>query len=398
MEPIKPIMLYTPVLKRTARVTALQDPARITAGRRYRNPYRELPVRSLSDPIIDGCPYAGHGGIDFSVGEGTPVYSPWDGKIWTTWAGGGGNRLKVIARSGLEIGFSHLKSYVVKSGAHVKKGDLVAYSGNSGTNTTGAHLHADVYDNSHCLDAFPYVMGIWDEFGRPTGAEPLGSGQPAVQESWDVTDPFEYMLPRSVQYVVDTGGPKLTVRMSPGRDKQARPGLEDGSLVTIDKRCDLPNGERWGRLAGKPWHWVCLYDGKEWLVKDAPPPARRYALTPPKVYLTLESIQGYTEPNWSGAYAPVIHKDNSVVITERYDDALGRYFGMTDTGTWILLRDPANGWNVIGGWSIDDSYTAILDEGTDTINGTYYECMKCLEKVPGIVQAPGGVQIASRKR
>jgi murein DD-endopeptidase MepM/ murein hydrolase activator NlpD len=46
---------------------------------------------------------------------------------------------------GLESRFMHLQSrYVVRAGQAVKKGQLIGYMGNTG-NSTGAHLHWEIY-------------------------------------------------------------------------------------------------------------------------------------------------------------------------------------------------------------------------------------------------------------
>lgn len=169
--PVPPIIEYTPILKREARVTALQDPNRITGGRRYKNPYSDYPVRTWSDPIFDGCAYVGHVGIDFGVDDGTPVYAPYDGWIWTTTNPTGGNRMLLTIANGVSIGFNHLSSFAVTHG-DVKAGQLIAYTGNTGSATTGAHLHVDAFIDQECVDAYPYVFGVWDAYGNGPSSGP----------------------------------------------------------------------------------------------------------------------------------------------------------------------------------------------------------------------------------
>lgn len=48
---------------------------------------------------------------------------------------------------------------MVKSGSFVKKGDLIAYSGNTGI-SSGPHLHYEVRFLSRSLDPLTFVM--WD--------------------------------------------------------------------------------------------------------------------------------------------------------------------------------------------------------------------------------------------
>lgn len=331
--------IYTPILKRSANVTALQDPATIT-GKRY-NSGLDTTIRPLG--VADGRPYKGHKGIDFGVGVGTPVYAPFGGSIWTTWTDSGGYRL-TITLGNIKIGFNHLSSFVVSRGT-VYKGDLIAYSGNSGHATTGAHLHVDVFTlNNSCLDCFPFVTGAW----TPTDQTATGVVEPIEPGN---TDQYEYMLNEPISYMVDTGVDRLplNVRHAPGTSQAVVGAIKDGEVFTVDKRCDLPSGALWARLTGKPWHWVCLCDGKRWLVADPPPPAHRYYFEPPKVYQAIESIQGYSEPGWQGSFEPIAFADSNIITVERYDTVDGLKFGKSDKGYWYLLFSDKTGWNVRSG-------------------------------------------------
>ena len=95
-----------------------------------------------------------HTGIDFACPVGTPVYAVQDG---TVCPGGWGKAYGTqILIDQLAIGsgesripggwaiYAHLSKVFVKPGEKVKKGDKIGLSGNTGTNTTGAHLHYEV--------------------------------------------------------------------------------------------------------------------------------------------------------------------------------------------------------------------------------------------------------------
>ncbi|WP_221347835.1 M23 family metallopeptidase [Streptomyces beigongshangae] len=84
-----------------------------------------------------------HTGIDFPVSYGTTVMAATDGTVRTQWNSAYGNMIVVTAKDGTETWYCHLSTYKVASGAVVKAGDPIAYSGNSG-NSTGPHLHFEV--------------------------------------------------------------------------------------------------------------------------------------------------------------------------------------------------------------------------------------------------------------
>lgn len=91
-----------------------------------------------------------HTGTDFAVACGTPVHAAKAGRvILAGWAGGYGNRVVIdhglVNGVGLATTYNHL-SHIVRSGGHVKKGQLIAYSGTTGS-STGCHLHFEVLVN-----------------------------------------------------------------------------------------------------------------------------------------------------------------------------------------------------------------------------------------------------------
>ena len=85
-----------------------------------------------------------HQGIDFGVPTGTPVYAAGDGVVEEArWAGGYGRWLKLRHSGGWETAYGHLSGWVVHAGAHVRQGQVIAYSGSTGE-STGPHLHYEV--------------------------------------------------------------------------------------------------------------------------------------------------------------------------------------------------------------------------------------------------------------
>jgi murein DD-endopeptidase MepM/ murein hydrolase activator NlpD len=81
-----------------------------------------------------------HTGVDFAVPIGTPVLAVADGKISkANWGKAYGNQVVQAVEGGFVI-YAHLNKVRVKPWQHVKKGQIVGESGNSG-NSSGPHLH-----------------------------------------------------------------------------------------------------------------------------------------------------------------------------------------------------------------------------------------------------------------
>lgn len=92
-----------------------------------------------------------HSGVDFRAAVGTPIFAAADGVIegvgdtdLTCPKASFGKWVFIRHNNGLSTAYGHLSLIKAIAGKTVKKGDLIAYSGNSG-HTTGPHLHLTVY-------------------------------------------------------------------------------------------------------------------------------------------------------------------------------------------------------------------------------------------------------------
>ncbi len=106
-----------------------------------------------------------HRGTDFGVNIGTPIYAPADGVIEVTRPSnqGSGNYLRMQHSYGFTSSYSHLQKFAVKSGDFVKKGDLIAYSGNSGL-SSGPHLHYEIRFVGRALNPYDFIKWDVDNF------------------------------------------------------------------------------------------------------------------------------------------------------------------------------------------------------------------------------------------
>lgn len=89
-----------------------------------------------------------HEGVDIHNDIGTPVYATGDGVVEFSGATGSsyGIALEVNHGFGYKSWYAHLSKTVARSGQNVKRGQLIAYSGNSGR-STGPHLHYEIRRN-----------------------------------------------------------------------------------------------------------------------------------------------------------------------------------------------------------------------------------------------------------
>jgi murein DD-endopeptidase MepM/ murein hydrolase activator NlpD len=88
-----------------------------------------------------------HQGLDIAAPHGKEVFSPSDGTVvYAGLEGGYGNVIVIDHGYGIKTRYGHLSKIVVKAGAKVKRGELIATVGNTGR-STGPHLHYEVRVN-----------------------------------------------------------------------------------------------------------------------------------------------------------------------------------------------------------------------------------------------------------
>jgi len=98
-----------------------------------------------------------HSGIDIACDYGTPVMATADGTV--TFAGLDGywgRRVEVSHGYGIVTFYAHNSKIDVSVGDNVKKGQVIAYSGNSGR-STGSHLHYTVYVDGELINPLDYT-------------------------------------------------------------------------------------------------------------------------------------------------------------------------------------------------------------------------------------------------
>lgn len=100
-----------------------------------------------------------HHGVDYLIPEGTPIFATADGVVQslseknTTH----GKAITIDHGNGYQTSYSHLLDIRVKRGQRVKRGDIIAMSGNSGL-SFAPHLHYEVIFNGTRVDPVHYFF------------------------------------------------------------------------------------------------------------------------------------------------------------------------------------------------------------------------------------------------
>jgi murein DD-endopeptidase MepM/ murein hydrolase activator NlpD len=100
-----------------------------------------------------------HYGIDFTAPTGIEVYATGDGTIERIESSqrGYGNCIIIDHGYGMKTLYGHLSGFTVKQGQKVKRGDVIAFVGNTGLSTS-PHLHYEVFRNGEKVNPINYFF------------------------------------------------------------------------------------------------------------------------------------------------------------------------------------------------------------------------------------------------
>ncbi len=98
-----------------------------------------------------------HEGIDIAAQTGTAIMAPAEGVVVKAgFSTGYGNMVEISHGYGIKTVFGHSSRLNVKAGQRVKRGDVIAYVGDSGS-STGPHLHYEVRLNGLPVNPSKYM-------------------------------------------------------------------------------------------------------------------------------------------------------------------------------------------------------------------------------------------------
>lgn len=110
-----------------------------------------------TDPVYKISKF--HSGIDFSGPIGTDIYATGNGVIYKIEKSkkGYGNSIIIDHGFGYKTRYAHLKSFNVKKGDKVKRGQKIASMGNTGK-STAPHLHYEVIKNDKKINPINFFF------------------------------------------------------------------------------------------------------------------------------------------------------------------------------------------------------------------------------------------------
>lgn len=113
------------------------------------------PFGSRISPITGKIQF--HEGMDIAAQIGTPVFATADGVVIKAGSEASyGDMVELSHGYGLKTIFGHNSRLNVKPGQHVKRGDIIAYVGDTGS-STGPHLHYEVRVNGLPVNPAHYL-------------------------------------------------------------------------------------------------------------------------------------------------------------------------------------------------------------------------------------------------
>ena len=125
---------------------------------------RDLPIEGLhfftplKGVISQGYDANIHPYVDITAPEGSVVKAVMDGTvIFSGWSEDAGNTIQIQHESDIVSIYKHNEKLLKKVGEKVTAGSPIALVGNTGSQTTGAHLHFELWHKGETVDPTLYI-------------------------------------------------------------------------------------------------------------------------------------------------------------------------------------------------------------------------------------------------
>ena len=100
-----------------------------------------------------------HYGVDIAAKENEPIKAALDGTVlFAGWTSETGYTIQIQHSNNLVSVYKHNSVLLKKAGQYVKAGEAIAVIGNSGEQTSGPHLHFELWYNGNAIDPQEYIV------------------------------------------------------------------------------------------------------------------------------------------------------------------------------------------------------------------------------------------------
>lgn len=100
-----------------------------------------------------------HYGIDIMGPKNKPITAIMDGYVFVAdWTLETGNTIGIQHANNLISFYKHNSALLKKSGSHVKAGEVIAIIGNTGTLSSGPHLHFELWHNGKAINPESFII------------------------------------------------------------------------------------------------------------------------------------------------------------------------------------------------------------------------------------------------
>jgi murein DD-endopeptidase MepM/ murein hydrolase activator NlpD len=121
-----------------------------------KNVFFTSPVRGFVSNVYNSA--IQHNGIDIVAAPGQPIHAVLDGTvIFAGWTVKTGYTIAIQHRNNIISVYKHNASLAKSEGNIVRAGDPIAIIGNTGSQTTGIHLHFELWQNGVSVDPKKYI-------------------------------------------------------------------------------------------------------------------------------------------------------------------------------------------------------------------------------------------------
>lgn len=99
-----------------------------------------------------------HYAVDIALASGTPIKTIANGTVlFADWTPTNGNVIIVNHAEGIMSVYKHCQTLTKSQGDIVRSGEVIATAGNTGTQSTGVHLHFELWKNGHPVDPTHFI-------------------------------------------------------------------------------------------------------------------------------------------------------------------------------------------------------------------------------------------------